>query len=154
MKSFTTEGVCIPSENYMVDLSSRMVEIRKLIDDGKYFTINRARQYGKTTTLAALEKYLAPSYDVISLDFQDVTDDMFENEAKFTRGLSQVICDTADAMELPVPEAFYGKLAELAETDKETNLSDLFRVFDSWCRMNDKPIVLIIDGYYSRLTVQ
>lgn len=35
----------------MVDLSKRVQEIKKLIDAGKYFTINRARQYGKTTTI-------------------------------------------------------------------------------------------------------
>ena len=74
MKVFNTEGVCIPSENYMVDLSNRIAQIGRLVDQGKYFTINRARQYGKTTTLTALEHYLTSSCDVISLDFQDVTD--------------------------------------------------------------------------------
>ena len=41
-----------------------------MIDAGQYFTINRARQYGKTTTLAALAKYLIQDYVVVSLDFQ------------------------------------------------------------------------------------
>ncbi len=40
----------------MVNLSERLVEITKLVDAGKYFTINRARQYGKTTTLVASAK--------------------------------------------------------------------------------------------------
>lgn len=48
-----------------------MVEkIKKMIDAGQYFTINRARQYGKTTTLRALAKYLIQDYVVVSLDFQ------------------------------------------------------------------------------------
>ncbi len=51
MKKFNTTGVCIPSKHYMVDLSERVAEIGKMVDDGKYFTINRARQYGKTTTI-------------------------------------------------------------------------------------------------------
>jgi len=42
----------------MVDLSERVKEIKKLVDAGKYFTINRARQYGKTTTIDALYKVL------------------------------------------------------------------------------------------------
>ena len=50
MKHFNTTAVCIPSKHYMVDLSERIKEIEKLVDDGKYFAINRARQYGKTTT--------------------------------------------------------------------------------------------------------
>ena len=73
MKKFNTTAVCIPSKHYMVDLSERVKEIRKLVDDGKYFAINRARQYGKTTTLAALDTALSTQYDVISIDFQDVT---------------------------------------------------------------------------------
>ena len=51
MKRFNTTAVCIPSKHYMVDLSERVREIKKLVDAGKYFTINRARQYGKTTPL-------------------------------------------------------------------------------------------------------
>ena len=70
MKKFNTTAVCIPSKHYMVDLSERVKEIRKLVDDGKYFTINRARQYGKTTTLVALDTALSTQYDVISIDFQ------------------------------------------------------------------------------------
>ena len=46
MKQFNTTAVCIPSKHYMVDLSERVKEIKELVDDGKYFTINRARQYG------------------------------------------------------------------------------------------------------------
>ena len=72
MKKFNTTAVCIPSKHYMVDLSERVKEIRKLVDDGKYFAINRARQYGKTTTLNALSVSMTAEYIVLSLDFQDM----------------------------------------------------------------------------------
>ena len=49
MKKFTTLGVCIPEDNYMVDLSGKLAQIEKMIDEKAYFTINRGRQYGKTT---------------------------------------------------------------------------------------------------------
>lgn len=39
-----------------------------MIDGGKYFTINRARQYGKPTLLRALVEYLQDGYMVLSLD--------------------------------------------------------------------------------------
>ncbi len=55
MKQFNTTAVCTPEKHYMVDLSERVQEIKKLVDEGKYLTINRARQYGKTTTLTALK---------------------------------------------------------------------------------------------------
>ena len=57
-KVFNTAAICIPQEHYMVNLDSRVREIKKLVDAGKYFTINRARQYGKTTTLRALYRNL------------------------------------------------------------------------------------------------
>ena len=57
-KVFNTTAVCIPEEHYMVDISGRLEKIKSLVDAGKYFTINRARQYGKTTTLRALYRYL------------------------------------------------------------------------------------------------
>lgn len=46
---FNTEGSCNPNEHYMVRLDERLDRIKKLfVDRGKYFVINRGRQYGKT----------------------------------------------------------------------------------------------------------
>ena len=78
-KVFNTTAVCIPEEHYMVDISGRLEEIKSLVDAGKYFTINRARQYGKTTTLRALYRYLQKEYYVVLLDFQTFDNDKFEN---------------------------------------------------------------------------
>lgn len=56
---FNTEGSCNPKEHYMVRLDERLDRIKRLfVDRGKYFVINRGRQYGKTTTLQALAEYL------------------------------------------------------------------------------------------------
>ena len=52
-KVFNITGNCIPRLHYMVNLDSRLQAIRKLVDAGLYITINRGRQYGKTTTLKA-----------------------------------------------------------------------------------------------------
>ena len=68
---FNTEGRCNTDEHYMVRLDDRLAKIKKLfIDRGKYFVINRGRQYGKTTTLMALAEYLKDEYIVIAMDFQ------------------------------------------------------------------------------------
>ena len=48
VKVFNTTGLCVPEKHYMVDLTERLVQIKAMVDAGKYFTINRARQYGKT----------------------------------------------------------------------------------------------------------
>ena len=69
MKNFTTTGVCVQSENYMVDINDQIMQIKAMVDNGQYFTINRARQYGKTTTLNILGRTLQQYYCVVSLDF-------------------------------------------------------------------------------------
>ncbi len=88
MREFNTTAVCIPSKHYMVDISDRVAEIKKMVDAGKYFTINRSRQYGKTTTLAAMGKALADEYTVLSLDFQSIDNDAFDSSAAFSQGMA------------------------------------------------------------------
>ena len=145
MKVFNTTAMCIPEEHYMVDITERVKEIKKLIDAKKYFTINRARQYGKTTTLTALDKFLSGNYDVVSLDFQDLTDGSYIDESSFVKGLAQVLCDTRDSIEIPLADEFYDSFQTLASEDKSLVMNDIFRIFDRWCKQNAKPIVLIID---------
>lgn len=83
-KYFNVTGVCRPSEHYMVNLDERLAEIRKMIDRKYYFAINRGRQYGKTTTLAALKQYLQKDFIVASLDFQFLSQSDFETEQSFS----------------------------------------------------------------------
>ncbi len=51
-KRFCITGTCIPDKNYMVDISGRIdMIIHDYIECGQYFTINRARQFGKKKTV-------------------------------------------------------------------------------------------------------
>lgn len=50
-KSFNTAADCKPQIHYMVDITERLRQIRCMIDKGKYFTISRGRQYGKTVEI-------------------------------------------------------------------------------------------------------
>jgi len=68
-KIFNVAAVCLPDIHYMVDISDRLCAIKKMVDRGDYFTINRARQYGKTTTMYALSDFLKTEYTVVYLDF-------------------------------------------------------------------------------------
>ena len=88
-KKFCTTGTCIPEKNYMVDLSNRIqLIINQYIKSGQYFTINRARQYGKTTLLYLLEKELRKQdYLVLSLSFE-AADEYFESLGSLAEGLS------------------------------------------------------------------
>lgn len=146
MKEFNTTGVCIPSKHYMVDLSERVMEIKKLVDEGKYFAINRARQYGKTTTIHALCKTLAKDYVVISLDFQSISDAAFRNEGAFVQSVAGILCDAADYMDVSMPEMAYRNFREMEnEPSEEMTLHDLFRIFMRWCKETELPLILIID---------
>ena len=54
-KKFNITGLCIPQKHYMADISPKIDQIiTQYIENEEYFTINRARQYGKTTILELL----------------------------------------------------------------------------------------------------
>ena len=71
-KKFNIAGVCYPHIHYMMDNTYKLKEILALITEGEYFTINRPRQFGKTTSLFHLERLLKRSeeYVCIRLSFE------------------------------------------------------------------------------------
>ena len=95
-KTFNSDGYCDPELHYMVDISSRLEEIKDMIDTEKYFTVNRARQYGKTTILFALTDYLKDEYEVVYLDFQTMSSLAFESEQSFVSAFSEELLDLVD----------------------------------------------------------
>ena len=146
MKEFITTGDCNPDENYMVDISQRLEEIKKLVDAGKYFCIDRARQYGKTTTLRALASYLAEEYTVVLLDFQDIGDSVFEQEGTFTQGLARLFLDAAEYDHVAIPQIFIDAFEAMnAKKGNSVKLDEIFRIFKRWGKESEKKIVLMID---------
>lgn len=144
-KFFNVAAVCRPEQHYMVDISGRLEQIRKMVDAGQYFTINRARQYGKTTILKALAKFLEKDYITVSLDFQRMSYSDFRDEATFVTAFARELSYAAGHRE-DIPEEIRGKLEAFAEEDeKDAALSVLFRYFNYWCARSEKKIVLIID---------
>ena len=87
-KCFNVNGSCDPEIHYMVDISDKLQKIKAMVDAGEYFTINKARQYGKTTTLNGLAELLQNEYEVIYLDFQMLSYGDFETEEKFVSAFS------------------------------------------------------------------
>ena len=104
MRRFNVTGLCVPEEDYMVDISGKIAQIRQLVDDRRYFTINRARQYWKTTTLLCLKKELADDYLVASISFAGIGDDGFESQENFCQMFLGMV---RDAMELTVAPSEY-----------------------------------------------
>jgi len=94
MRKFNVTGVCVPTKDYMVDISGKLEQIMRLIDDGCYFTINRARQYGKTTTLSRIQNTLAPDYLCARISFQGVSGKSFETEERFCKMFLDLVYDS------------------------------------------------------------
>ena len=144
-KIFNISADCKPDLHYMVDISERLSQSKEMVDAGQYFTVNRARQYGKTTMLRALEKYLAKEYTVVSIDFQMVSDADFEKEAFFSAAFSREVLDAAGEQEGMPKEVAEELEAFACGRVANVTLSRLFHCFQKWCRISEKKIVLMID---------
>ena len=146
-KVFNTTAVCIPEEHYMVDISGRLEEIKSLVDAGKYFTINRARQYGKTTTLRALYRYLQKEYYVVLLDFQTFDNDKFENGNVFSAAFINSFLRSLkrNTLSPELEDTIKNILHSTDYTDKYFSLKELFEQLSDLCAAAEKKIVLMID---------
>ncbi|MBR4341695.1 MAG: AAA-like domain-containing protein [Lachnospiraceae bacterium] len=146
MKTFNTTVVCVPSKHYMVDISKRVSEIRKLVDNGKYFTINRARQYGKTTTLKALQRVLQNDYIVLSLSFEGITRAGYQTEGEFVKSFSRLILDQREFFGISIPDKTADFFEKFCKQDADNlKMDELYRTFRRWIAVSDKPIVMFID---------
>ncbi len=144
-KVFNVTGNCNPKWHYMVDLTSRLKAIKKMVDVGQYITINRARQYGKTTTLKALVHYLHDQYYVINIDFQrSMSYAKFKDENSYSCAFAKAFILLMK--NLQVSTEISQSLNNLKnELNDSFELVDLFMQLSEICRIADKPIVLVID---------
>lgn len=130
----------------MVDMESRLKEIGKLVDNKKYFTINRARQYGKTTLLNLMVQYLSVKYTVFSVSFEGLGDSVFEKEASFCSMICKIlydaICyDEVPSVETPVKNIVY----EVVQNNSVEDLFSLSAMISELCGAAKRPVVLMID---------
>ena len=144
-KVFNVTGDCKPKLHYMVNIDKRLQVIKAMVDAGQYITINRARQYGKTTTLMTLEQYLTPNYCVLNMDFQSaMSSATYRDEASFSKAFAKAFAALLDGMGNPAEvQSAMEDMLNSARSDFE--LVDLFRYLSRICRASDRPIVLLID---------
>ena len=137
MKRFNVTGNCVPEENYMVDISGKIGQIKKLVESGSYFTINRARQYGKTTTLAMLERELKSEYTIISISFQGLGDSSFASDENFCRVFIRLVTKILKVMNIE---------KEYIEKWNNNSVNDFDLLDEHISAMSDgKKIVLMVD---------
>lgn len=140
-RRFNTTGSCDPQRHYMVRLEGRLKRIKEYyVDDGSYFVINKGRQYGKTTTLRALEEYLKEDYIVLSLDFQRLGTEDFTDESTFARAFTEVLIAA-----FPSGETCDSKMLKEFIEKGSCSLQELFVQLSMLCGNSSRPIVLMID---------
>jgi hypothetical protein len=139
MRYFNSTGLCVPEKHYMVDISERIRRIKAMVDRGCYFTINRARQYGKTTALNLLEKALFDEYICISISFEGLGDEAFENPAAFCRVFMDLIQRALRFSSAKDDGVYIDGWVDTAVTDFVL----LGKHIDTKCR--DRKLVLMID---------
>ncbi|AWK51227.1 AAA family ATPase [Clostridium beijerinckii] len=138
-KRFNSTGVCVSRKHYMVDISNKLEQIKKLIDNEFYFTINKPRQYGKTTTLNEINNTLNNIYLVINISFEGIRDIVFENEKSFCNKFLKLLIKELN-------------FVDKEESEKLTNLSldihdieELSEAITKFVKNSKKEVILIID---------
>ena len=145
MKRFNTTAICVPEKHFMVDTTDKTEQIKELIELGEYFTINRARQYGKTTIFYSLLRNLKDQYLVLLLSFEGLGDGAFSSDEALA---NQFIISVADFMEtVGENEALINEWKK--DTFKTNNNRDGFdylsKKITQLCKNSKKEILLLID---------
>ncbi|WP_354093737.1 AAA-like domain-containing protein [Clostridium gasigenes] len=138
-KYFNTTGVCVPKKHYMVNVDNKLQAIEKLINRDSYFTINKPRQFGKTTTLSLLKKRLTSKYIVINCSFEGIDELPFLNEERFSKSFMSFMVDS-----LEYTYQDYSK--ELSKLSNDViDLSTLFKAITKFVKGCTKEVILFID---------
>lgn len=138
-KKFNTAGLCIPQYHYMADMGDKVNHIiNEYIDQEEYFTINRARQYGKTTILYLLQESLKERCVVLNISFEG-KEEYFTSLQNFAGGLSisfyKALRKSHPALSGIFQEQICRTLAMEELGDRVTAL----------CEQAGKPVILMID---------
>ncbi|MCM1174190.1 MAG: AAA-like domain-containing protein [Blautia sp.] len=146
MRYFNTEGVCRSDIHYMVRLDDRLEKMKRLyVDRGKYFIINKGRQYGKTTTLRALAEYLLSDYFVVFIDFQGIGTEHFISAERFSYAFAQKFLAAFTRMNNSGNEGLLKPLTDFMDFESNKSMLELFIKLSAICQTAEKPIALLID---------
>jgi hypothetical protein len=141
LKKFNITGTCYPALHYMADTSAKLKAIMAMVEAGEYFTINRPRQYGKTTMLATLAEALSARGDYLPLrmNFQGIDSKWHASDSAFAE---MVLKQMADALEYQDKELFNALESRGAKAD---DMAGLAKNITYLVHQSSKKLVLLID---------
>ena len=137
-KRFNVTGSCNPERHYMVDTEKRFNAVKYLIDSGDYFTINRARQYGKTTMLNMIWRRLSDQFLVIPLSFEGMSDESFASPSAFVASFKRQMARYLERYQSE-------ELKNIWQVDTASSLEELSLSITDFCKACSKPVVVTID---------
>ncbi|MDO4336848.1 MAG: AAA-like domain-containing protein [Eubacteriales bacterium] len=138
-KRFNVTGSCISEKHYMADTNEKIRQIIRLIEQDDYFTINRARQYGKTTSLLLVWKRLKDKYIVINTSFEGMGQDAFKSENAF-------VCRFCGRVKNSLRLSGYAEfLQKYWDVSEEENLDTLKQRISVFCEKAGKEVLLFVD---------
>ena len=123
----------------MVSTEKRFKAVQALIDAGEYFTINRARQYGKTTMLDMIWRRLKDQYLIIDCSFEGVDDTAYESHAAFAKMFARQVAERLDSQGTDEALVSFWRNCGVA------NLDDLSIEITRFTKQCPKPVILTID---------
>ena len=138
-KRFNVTGSCNPDWHYMVDTEKRFNAVEVLIDHGDYFTINRARQYGKTTTLDTIWRKLSDRYLVVPLSFEGIDSTAYASHEAFAAMFARQMKENLLSLDRD------DTAVEIWQNCTAKSIEELSLVISAYCKEVLKPVVLTID---------
>ena len=141
MKEFNTTGTCVPNRHYMVDTSEKLDRITRLIENENYFTINRSRQYGKTTTMVLLKNRLKDKYEVINISFEGIGDEPFSSNVIFAKTFVELVFEKMEYTKIDEKDKI--KWNNLSDFNEERPIKWLSKKITDLCR--NYPVILMVD---------
>jgi len=141
MKKFNITGLCIPEKHWMADTSKKIDKILELIENGEYFSINRPRQYGKTTSFNLLFNELLKKehYICIKTSFEILGSEAYKDEETFIPQFLSLLISSFKFQKLTEYSNFLEKNKNVVIWEQLNNL------ISKLCLLNDKKIILMID---------
>ena len=139
MRYFNTSGPCNKEKHYMVESSTRLKGVERLIDMEQYFVIHAARQSGKTTYLLDLEEKINASGKYYALYCSLETLQEIDNARDGIPLIVNCIKDSLSDNEFPNHEAFAEK------ADYTNYVGVLCSELKKYCKILDKPFILFFD---------
>ena len=138
-REFNVTGICNPEWHYMAETTAKLNKIIGLIEKRKYFTINRPRQYGKSTSLVLLQRRLEEDYLVLRFSLERVSKESYRDLNALARTLyllfKEGITKAKATTLLPV-------LDGIKQVEDALELS---WCITELCEASNKEIILLID---------